>query len=90
MNTTITNHAAVRRHSGPYIDQAVVTCARRRHIPLHDAAKAAGFATVAMFRRFMRAGDITTDQLSYAADTMHADVFRDVLIPAARTSAATR
>lgn len=61
------HHTTHIRHSGPYIERAVVAISKRRHVPLSACAEAAGYRRTSMFRRCMRAGDCTTMQLESIA-----------------------
>lgn len=61
------HHTPHTRHSGPYIERAVVAISKRRHVPLSVCAEAAGYRRTSMFRRCMRAGDCTTMQLESIA-----------------------
>lgn len=64
MNTTAI------QHTGPIFEHVIITLATRRHVRLTDCARAAGYRRISTFRRFMRAGECTTDQLDKVARTL--------------------
>lgn len=62
-------------NSGKMIEHVIVTLARRRHVPLSEIARSAGFRRISMFRRFARTGNLDTDQLDRIAAMLGTSIF---------------